>query len=278
MLCGKCNRGWHTFSRTPLFLGIYKFLICPKCTPADWTGEVPQALPMPESMAPVTHSILKKGKQSAGGTPSRVEPIKEPATPTCRSGRTSVDEVLHRRCLEYNNQQVVQLSTVPGEPTTLWGKIHYLGKSHLPKACQVTFTNGAVQNFTADEVSELICDNDADVFDDVNGPFKVKRRIAFAGMVQIYDLRSLPPVWRIDSKESLGEALRKLMPLGHFRDTEVIKMRVSMLGSHTYNKSIRPWGARGPCKLIIDQLGRVVRLANILRWIGGGSILNDSQR
>jgi hypothetical protein len=128
------------------------------------TGEVPQAFPMPESTALVTHSILKKGKQSAWGTPPRVEPIKEPPTPIRRSGRTLVDEVVHRRCLNYNNQQVVELSTVPGEPTTLWGKIHYLGKSHLPKACQATFTNGAVQNFTADEVLELICKNDADVF------------------------------------------------------------------------------------------------------------------
>jgi hypothetical protein len=132
------------------------------------------------------------------------------------SGRTSVDEVSHRRCLNYNYQQVVRLSTVPGEPTTVYGKIHYLGKQHLPKACQVTFTNGVVQNFTADEVSELICDNNADVFDDQNEPFKVNRRIAFARMVRIYELRSLSPVWRIHSKESLGEALRKLMPFGHF--------------------------------------------------------------
>jgi hypothetical protein len=58
----------------------------------------------------------------------------------------------------------VQLRSVPGEPTTLWGKIHYLGKQHLPQACQVTFTNGAVQNFTADEVSVLICENNADVY------------------------------------------------------------------------------------------------------------------
>jgi hypothetical protein len=55
----------------------------------------------------------------------------------------------------------------------------------LPKACQVTFTNGAVQNFTADEVSELICENDVDVFDDQNEPFKVNMRIAVAGMVQV---------------------------------------------------------------------------------------------
>jgi hypothetical protein len=132
----------------------------------------------------------------------------------------------------------------------------------LPKACQVTFTNGAVQNFTADEVSELICDNDADVFDDQNERFKVNRRIDFAGMVRMYDLRSLALVWRVDNKESLVEALRKLMPHGHFRDTEVTKMSASMPGSHTYNECIRPWGARGPCKLIIDQLSRVVRLAN----------------
>ncbi len=161
---------------------------------------------------------------------------------------------------------VVQLSSVPGEPTTLWGKIHY-HKLHLPQACQVTFTNGAVQNFTADEVSELICENDGDVFDDQNEPFKVNRRIAFAGVVRVYDLRSLPPVWRVDSKDSLGEALKNLMPFGHFRDTEVTKMSASMPGSHTYNESIRPWGARGPCKLIIDQLGRVIRLANILSWV-----------
>jgi hypothetical protein len=129
----------------------------------------------------------------------------------------SVDEVSHRRCLNYNSQQVVHLSTVPGEPTTLWGKIHYLGKPDLPKACQVTFTKGAVKNFTADEVSELICKNDADVLDDHNEPFKVNKRIAFAGMARAYNLRSLPPVWRVDSKESLGEALKKLMPFGHFR-------------------------------------------------------------
>ena len=267
MLCDKCNRGWHTFCLTPTVSRNIEVFICPMCTPEDRTGEVPQALPMPKPTVPSARSILKKGKQPAGGMRSPAEPDKEPATPTRRSGRTSIDEVLHRRCLNYNNQQVVQLSSVPGEPPTLWGKIHYLGKPHLPKACQVTFTNGVVQNFTADEVSELICDNDADVFDDQNEPFKVNRRIAFAGIVRIYDLRSLPPVWRIDSKESLGESLRKLMPFGHFRDTEVTKMSASMPGSHTYNESIRPWGARGPCKLIIDQLGRVLRLANILQWI-----------
>jgi hypothetical protein len=76
----------------------------------------------------------------------------------------------------------------------------------LPKRCQVTFTNGVVQNFTADEVPDLICDNNADVFDDQNEPFKVNRRIALAGMVRNYDLCILAPVWRNDSKESLGEA------------------------------------------------------------------------
>jgi hypothetical protein len=91
----------------------------------------------------------------------------------------------------------------------------------LPKACQVTFTNGAVQNFTADEVSELICENDADDFDDQDEPFQVNRRIVFSGMVRTYDLRSLPPFWRVDSKDSLGDALKKLMPFGHLRDTEV---------------------------------------------------------
>ena len=111
-----------------------------------------------------------------------------------------------------------------------------MGKLHLPQACQVTFTNGAVQNFTADEVSELICKNDADVFDDQNEPFKVNRRIAFAGVVRVYDLNSLPPIWRVDSKDSLGEALKKLMPFGQFRDTEVTKMSSSMPGSHTYNE------------------------------------------
>jgi hypothetical protein len=40
-----------------------------------------------------------------------------------------------------------------------------------------------------------------------------------------------------------------------------------MPGSHTYNECIRPWGSRGPCKLKIDQLSRVVRLAYILKWI-----------
>jgi hypothetical protein len=57
------------------------------------------------------------------------------------------------------------------------------------------------------------------------------------------------------------------MPFGHFRDTEVTKMSAPMLGSHNYNESIHPWGARGPCKLSIDQLGRVIRLANILSWV-----------
>jgi hypothetical protein len=88
MLCDKCNRGWHNFCLNPTVSSKIEVFICPECTPADRTGEVPQALPMPESTAPVTHSILKKGKQSAGGTPSRAEPIKEPATPTRRSGRT----------------------------------------------------------------------------------------------------------------------------------------------------------------------------------------------
>jgi hypothetical protein len=169
--------------------------------------------------------------------------------------------------LNYNNQQVVQLSSIPGQPSTLWGKIHYLGKLHLPKACQVTFTNGVVQDFTADEVSELICENDADVFDDQNEPFKVNRRIAFPTMSTVWSLDRLPPVWRVDSKETLGEALRKLMPQGHFRDTEVTKMSSSMPGSHTYNECIRPWGARGSCKLIIEQLSRVLRLPNVLKWI-----------
>ena len=93
---------------------------------------------------------------------------KEPTTLTRWSSRVSSEEVLHRRYLNYNNQEVVQLSTIPGQPSTLWGKIYSLGKQHLPKACQVTFTNGVVQDFTADEVSELICENDADVFDDQN--------------------------------------------------------------------------------------------------------------
>ncbi len=57
------------------------------------------------------------------------------------------------------------------------------------------------------------------------------------------------------------------MPQGHFRDTEVTKMSSSMPGSHTYNECIRPWGARGSCKLIIDQVSRVLRLPNILKWI-----------
>jgi hypothetical protein len=150
---------------TPLFPGTYKFLYVQKCVPADRTWEVPQSLPMPESTAPVICSILKRGKQSAGGTSTRaMRPIQEPVTPTRRSGRTSVDEVSHIRCVNYNNQQVVQLSSDPGEPTTLWVTIHYLGKPHLPQACQVTFTNGAVHNFTADEVSELICENNADVY------------------------------------------------------------------------------------------------------------------
>ena len=65
----------------------------------------------------------------------------------------------------------------------------------------------------------------------------------------------------------MGEALKKLMPLCHFRDTEVTKMSASMPESHTYYESICPWGARGPCKLIINQLGRVIRLANILSWV-----------
>jgi hypothetical protein len=240
MLSDKCNRRWHTICLNPTVYKNIEVFTCPMCTPVYWTRKVPQALPMPESTTPVIRSILKRGKQSAGGTRSLAEPIKEPATPTRRLGTTTVDEISHRRCLNYNNEQVVQLSTVPGEPTTLWGQIHYLRKQHLPKACQVTFTNGIVQNFTADEVSELICNNDADVFDDQNEPFKVNRRIAFAGMVRIYDLRTLSAVWRIDSKESLGEALRKPIPLGHFRDTEVTKMSVSMPGFHTYNECIRP--------------------------------------
>jgi hypothetical protein len=57
------------------------------------------------------------------------------------------------------------------------------------------------------------------------------------------------------------------MPHGHFRDTEVTKISASMPGSHTNNECIRPWGSRGSCKLIIDQLSRVVRSANILKWI-----------
>ena len=97
--------------------------------------------------------------------------------------------------------------------------------------------------------------------------FQVNRRIAFPTVAMAWDLSRLPPVWRVDSKETLGEALRKIMPQGHFSDTEVTKMSSSMPGSHTYNECIRPWGARGPCKLIIDQLSRVLRLANILRWI-----------
>jgi hypothetical protein len=132
------------------------------CMLIDQTGKVSQGLPRPESTAPVICSILKRGKQSAGGTRSLAEPIKEPSTSTRRSGRTSVDEVLHGRCFNYNNQQVVRLSTIPGEPTTLLGKIHYLAKQHLPEACHVTFTNGVVHNFTADDVLELICNNDAD--------------------------------------------------------------------------------------------------------------------
>ena len=64
--------------------------------------------------------------------------------------------------------------------------------------------------------------------------------------MRVYDLNNLPPVWRVDSKDSLGEALKKLMPFGQFRDTEVTKMSASMPGSHTYNECIRPWGARGP--------------------------------
>jgi hypothetical protein len=70
----------------------------------------------------------------------------------------------------------------------------------------------------------LICKNDANVFDGQNEPFQVNGRIAFVGVARLYNLCGLPPVWRIDSKESLGDALRKLMPCGHFKDTEVTKM------------------------------------------------------
>jgi hypothetical protein len=176
MLCDKCNRGWHTFCLSPTVSRNIEVFICPKCTPADRTGKVPQGLPMPESPTPGPRSILKTGKQPAGGTSSPAAPAKEPATPMRRSSRLSVEGVLHRRCLNDNNQQVVQLSTILGEPTTLWGKIHFLGKQHLPEACHVTFTNGVVHNFIADEVSDLICENDADVFDDQNEPFNVNRR------------------------------------------------------------------------------------------------------
>jgi hypothetical protein len=100
MLCDKCNRGWHTFCLNPTVSRNIEVFICPRCTPADRTGEVPQALPMPESTVPVIRSIFKKGKQSAGGTsPRAMGPIQEPATPTRRSGRTSADDVSHRRCL-----------------------------------------------------------------------------------------------------------------------------------------------------------------------------------
>ena len=93
----------------------------------------------------------------------------------------------------------------------------------MPKACQVTFTNGVVQDHTADEVSELICENDADVFDDQNEPFQVNRRMVFPTVATIWGLGRFTPVWTVDSKEALGDALRKLMPQGHFRDTEVTK-------------------------------------------------------
>jgi hypothetical protein len=127
MLCDKCNRGWHTFCLNPTVSKNIKVFKCPMCMPTHRTRKVPQGLPMPKSTAPVIRIILRKRKQSAGGTRSLAEPIKEPATPTRWSCRTSVDEVLHRRCLNYNNQQVVQLSTTPSEPATLWEKIHYLG-------------------------------------------------------------------------------------------------------------------------------------------------------
>jgi hypothetical protein len=86
MLCDKCSRGWHTFCLNPAVSRNIEGFICPKYTLADRTGEVPQALPMPESTAPVIHSILKKGKQSAGGASTRAGPSEEPATPTRRSG------------------------------------------------------------------------------------------------------------------------------------------------------------------------------------------------
>jgi hypothetical protein len=181
------------------------------CTPADRNEKVPQGLPMPESTAPILRNILKKGKPSAGRTLSLAETIKEPATPTRRSRKTSADEVLHRRCLNYNNQWVVQLSTTPGEPATLWGKIHYLGKQHLLEACQVTLTNGVVQNFTADRVSDSICENDADVFDDQSEHFQFNRIIFFLGVARVYDLGSLPPVWGIDSKESVAHGVGDVM-------------------------------------------------------------------
>ena len=270
MLCDKCNKGWHTFCLNPSVSRNIEVFICPECTPGDRIGRSPP-IPMLDgastSATPTAlRSILKTGRQPAGGTRVPAAPARVPTAPTRQSPRITPEEVLHRRCLHYNNQQVVQLNATPGEPSTLWGKIHYLGKQHLPEACQVTFTNGVVQNFTADKVSELICENDDDVFDNQNEPFQVNRRIAFP-TVPIYDLSRLPSVWRVNSKESLGEALRKLMPYGDFRDTEVTKMSSSMPGSHTYNECIRPWGSRGPCRLIIDQLSRVVRLANILRWI-----------
>jgi hypothetical protein len=98
----KCNRGWHTFCLNPNVSRNIEVFICPECIPADPTGEVPQSLPMPVSTAPVIRSILKKGKQSAEGKlPQVPKPVQEPATPTRRSGITSVYKVFHRRCLNY---------------------------------------------------------------------------------------------------------------------------------------------------------------------------------
>jgi hypothetical protein len=73
MLCDKCNRGWHTFCLNPTVSRNIEVFVCPMCTPTDQTRKVPQALPMPESTTPVIRSILKKGKQSAGGTRSLAE-------------------------------------------------------------------------------------------------------------------------------------------------------------------------------------------------------------
>jgi hypothetical protein len=87
MLCDKCNRGWHTFCLNPTVSRNIEVVLCPMRMPADRTGKVPQGLPVPESTAPVLRSILKKGKQSAGGIRSLAEPIKEPSTPARRSGR-----------------------------------------------------------------------------------------------------------------------------------------------------------------------------------------------
>ncbi len=68
MLCDKCIRGWHTFCLIPTIFRNIEVLIYPEFTPADWIREIPQALPIPESTEQVIRSILKKGKQSDGGT------------------------------------------------------------------------------------------------------------------------------------------------------------------------------------------------------------------